>query len=240
MAHANAFGLGRQQQTAVGWQASQVGWFLAISGIAFLVPLVFSSILDLHHDLYYLVYFAVTLSVLGAYTAFNEVDLLRLFTRSWKLSLLIGIVSTAFVVWSVLARLESTPHPEGAYFAFEIAWRGLFYGVVDALLLSALPGVVAWKLMQEDISGWARRGTYAALTLLMVVFITATYHLGYEDLRTGEGIGNPELGNSVISLPVIASANPLGSVIAHTSMHLAAVSHSYETEDRLPPQTSAD
>src|SRR5688500_15314134 len=116
MAHANAFGLWRQQQTAVGWQAAQDGGLLAISGIAFLVPLVFSSLLDLHHDLYYLVYFAVTLSVLGAYTAFNEVDLLRLFTRSWKLSLLIGIVSTAFVVWSVLARLESTPHPEGAYF----------------------------------------------------------------------------------------------------------------------------
>lgn len=240
MAHANAIRLGRQQQTAVGRQAAQVGWFLAFSGIAFLVPLVFSSILDLHHDLYYLVYFTVTLAVLGAYAAFNEVHLLRLFTRNWKLSLLIGVVSTAFVVWSVLARLGSTPHPGGTYFAFEIIWRGLFYGVVDALLLSAFPGVVAWKLMQEDISGWSRRGIYATLTLVIVVFITATYHVGYEDLRTGEGIRNPELGNSVISLPVIASANPLGSVIAHTSMHLAAVSHSYETEDRLPPQTFAD
>lgn len=94
MAHANAIRLGRQQQTAVGRQAAQVGWFLAFSGIAFLVPLVFSSILDLHHDLYYLVYFTVTLAVLGAYAAFNEVHLLRLFTRNWKLSLLIGVVST--------------------------------------------------------------------------------------------------------------------------------------------------
>jgi hypothetical protein len=32
-------------------------WFVSISGIAFLVPAVFSPWLVLHHDAYYLVYF---------------------------------------------------------------------------------------------------------------------------------------------------------------------------------------
>ena len=46
----------------------------------------------------------------------------------------------------------------------------------------------------------------------------------------------PVLGYTVISLPVIATANPIGAMVAHAAMHLAAVTHAYENKDRLPPQ----
>jgi hypothetical protein len=152
----------------------------------------------------------------------------------------LGIAAGAFVVWSVLGRIDSTPHPTGVYFVFEIAWRGVMYGVVDALLLSAFPGVVAFNLLQRNVAGLGRRMIYGALTLALVVVITAVYHAGYEDLRNRDGIANPEIGNTIISIPVIASANPIGSVIAHSSMHVAAVTHSYESKDRLPPQVFVD
>ncbi|HEY7269529.1 MAG TPA: hypothetical protein VH951_06855 [Dehalococcoidia bacterium] len=211
-----------------------------MSFVAFLVPFLFSSILDLQHDVYYFLYFAIILGALAAYIEANQVDVVGVFTRNWKLSLGIGVASAAFVVWSVLGRLDSTPHPHGAYFAFEIAWRGVIYGTVDALLLSAFPGVVAWHLMHKDVAGAMRRVAYGGLTLVLVMFITAVYHSGFEDLRNANGIRNPEIGNTVISLPVIVSMNPLGSVVAHTSMHVAAVTHSYESKDRLPPQTLVD
>jgi hypothetical protein len=41
-------------------------------------------------------------------------------------------------------------------------------------------------------------------------------------------------------MPAIVSLNPLGSLVAHTSMHAAAVVHAYETETFLPPRTEAD
>jgi hypothetical protein len=69
-----------------------------------------------------------------------------------------------------------------------------------------------------------------------VVIITATYHAGYTALQTVPGISQPEIGNTIISVPMMASANPAGSVLAHVSMHLAVVTHSYESKDRLPPQ----
>jgi len=150
----------------------------------------------------------------------------------------LGVASGAFVTWSVLGRIDSTPHPSGAYFAFEILWRGVVYGIVDALLLSAFPGLVAWELMQRNIAGAGRRTSYGVLTLALVGIITATYHAGYKDLRNVSGISQPEIGNTIISLQVIASANPAGSILAHVSMHLAAVTHSYESKDRLPPQVS--
>jgi hypothetical protein len=158
----------------------------------------------------------------------------------WRLSVVIGLASAAFVVWSVLARIDSTPHPTGLYFAFEILWRGAVYGVVDALLLSAFPGVVAFNLLGRDVAGIGRRALYGGFTFALVFIITLTYHAGYEGLRNQEGLTGPEIGNTVISIPVIASANPVGSVIAHTSMHLAAVTHAYESEDRLPPQVFVD
>jgi hypothetical protein len=211
-------------------------WFGAISAVSFLVPQVFSSVLDLHHDVYYLIYFATILSALSAYVRACHIDLAEQLRARWRLSLALGAAAAAFVVWSVLGRIDSTPHPTGLYFVFEIVWRGAIYGMVDALLLSAFPGVVAFNLMRRDVAGFGRRVLYGALTLVLVFFITGVYHAGFEDLRSGEGLTGPEIGNTVISIPVIVSANPLGSVVAHASMHVAAVTHSYESKDRLPPQ----
>jgi hypothetical protein len=41
----------------------------------------------------------------------------------------------------------------------------------------------------------------------------------------------------IISVPMFATANPAGSVLAHASMHVAATVYSYETDVFLPPQT---
>ena len=68
--------------------------------------------------------------------------------------------------------------------------------------------------------------------------ITAVYHLGYSQYRE-DGIGAPETGNTIISMPMLLSTNPIGSVLDHAAMHTPAVAHSYETEVRVPPATNA-
>jgi hypothetical protein len=216
-----------------------LGWFAGICVLAFLVPFVFSSLLELHHDVYYLVYFVAALGALAAFVQATGVDVVGLFRQNWRLSLVVGAFSTAFVVWNVLGRTDSTPHPDGPYFAFEVAWRGALYGVVDALLLTALPVAVAYGVMRGRISGLVARAKFAVLAMGMIVTITAVYHLGYEQFRE-DGVGQPETGNTIISVPAIVSMNPLGSVVAHTSMHVAAAVHAYETDVFLPPQTDAD
>ena len=217
----------------------QAAWFVGITAVAFLVPFLFTSELSLDHDLYYLVYFAATVVVLSAYVFFTGFDLKAFVLQNWRLSLLIGAASTAFVVWNVLARNDSTPRPDGTYFAFELAWRGVAYGIIDALLLTAFPGMVAFSLLNREVRGVARRLSFSALALFMVLIITAAYHLGYAQFRE-DGVRAPELGNTIISVPLLVSVNPVGSVVANASMHVAAVAHAYETDVFLPPQTSAD
>ena len=57
--------------------------------------------------------------------------------------------------------------------------------------------------------------------------ITAVYHLGYEQYRHN-GVGAPETGNALISMPMLLSTNPIGSIADHMAMHVSAVAHTYD------------
>jgi hypothetical protein len=214
-----------------------LAWFAGGVVIGFLTPFIFSSVLELHHDLYYLVYFTITLTFLASYVRATRIDLAELFSRAWRWSVALGLVSTAFVVANVLSR-ESTPGPTGLYAGFEVLWRGVAYGTVDALLLTAFPGVVALGVIGDKLVGLRRHLLFAAVMLPLVLVITGAYHLGYEQFRE-DGVAAPEFGNTVISVPMLATGNPLGSIVSHASMHVAADLHAYETEVFLPPETEA-
>jgi hypothetical protein len=63
--------------------------------------------------------------------------------------------------------------------------------------------------------------------------MTASY-LGYSDFRS-EKVAKTLIGDSVWSMPTLLTLNPLGAPIAHIGQHIAAVTHSYDTDLFLPP-----
>jgi hypothetical protein len=148
----------------------------------------------------------------------------------------VGIPTAVFVVWNVFRTDSGTPRPHGAYFAFEVTWRGFGYGAVDALLLTVFPCVVAYSILHGRVGGWRGHVRYIALAVPLIWIITATYHLGYPQIRQ-DGLQKPEVGNTIISVPMLATANPIGSIAAHAAYHVTAVTHSYQTGNFLPPQT---
>jgi len=216
----------------------QGAWFVFGSAVAFAIPYVGVSQLHLQHDVYYGAYFAVTLAMLAAYVRAEQIDVHLLFTRHWRSSLILGIPVAAFLVWNVFRTDDATSRPHGAYFVFELLWRGVGYGTIDALLLTAFPCVVAYTMLHGRMTTVFRRARYVAIAVPMILVITATYHLGYPQYRQ-HGVAKPEVGNTLISIPMLATANPVGSIAAHISMHVTAVTHSYETTVFLPPQTDS-
>jgi hypothetical protein len=229
----------KAQPTAIGVASPVVHivWFVAGAALGFLVPFIFTSLLSLHHDLYYLLYFAVTLAFLSIYVKATRIDLVGSFRRNWHWSLALGALVAAAVVYNVISR-GPTPGPAGPYLVFEAFWRGATYGVVDALLLTAFPGLVALGLLRGSLTSILRRAAFVLASLVLVLVITGAYHLGYEQFREA-GVGQPETGNVLISVPMLTTANPAGSILAHASMHVAAVVYSYETSVFLPPQIEA-
>ena len=102
---------------------------------------------------------------------------------------------------------DATPHPDGAYYVFELIWRGGVYGTVDALLLTVLPCLIVYRSLGGRLTTWRRRLAYFGVSLALVWTITAVYHLGYTQYRE-DGIGAPETGNTIISMPMLLTNEP--------------------------------
>jgi hypothetical protein len=222
---------------AEAWR-TQLYWYVRAAAVGFSVPFLGSSVFDLDHDLYLGIYFASVIALFVAYARATELDLRVTLSRHWKASVLLGLVFGALLVRNVLNE-DGSDRPDGAYFAFELIWRGGIYGAVDALLLTVLPCLVVYRSLGSRLATWRQRTAYFGASLALVMAITAAYHLGYEQYRE-DGVGAPEIGNTIISMPMLLTTNPIGSIIDHSAMHVAAVAHDYETEERLPPATKAD
>jgi hypothetical protein len=221
---------------AVPQTARQLGWFAVVCAVAFLVPYLGVSVLGLQHDVFYLVYFAITLVLIAGYVRVEQVAVAEVFRRRWRWSLGIGVVMAAFLVFNVFNTSDGTTRPHGAYFVFELLWRGVGYGLIDTLLLTVFPCLVAYTLLHGHVDGLSGKLRLTALALPLVLLVTATYHLGYPQYRQ-DGISRPATGNVLISIPTFATANPVGSFVAHVSQHVAAVTHAYESRIFNPPVT---
>ena len=92
------------------------------------------------------------------------------------------------------------------------------------------------RLSRRGGCGGARAGfaAVAAIALAASLLFTATYHLGYSDFRSAK-VRKPVAGDLIWAAPVIATANPIGAPIAHAGLHVAAVTHSSDTDLFLPP-----
>jgi hypothetical protein len=224
--------------SAIPRAAHDMGWFALGCAYAFAIPYLGVSVLDLQHDVYYLAYFAAVLLLVGAYVRVERVDLRAVLVPRWGWSVGIGALLAVFLVGNVVRTEDATARPDGLYFAFELAWRGVGYGLIDVLLLTVFPSIVAFRALHGRVGGWTGKLRFTALALPLVVIITATYHWGYPQYRD-DGIGRPETGNVLISIPAFATANPVGSVVAHVSQHVAAVTHSYESRIFNPPATKS-
>lgn len=228
--------VGRPSEAGVTTTRSRawlLGWFCAEAVLLFLVSWVGADLLGLHHDLYLLVYFTVALSFLAAFVARSGVDWRSYLRRNLIWSVGLGVVVAVLGVRNVL-RDDSTPRPTGAYFGFELVWRGLTYGVVDALMLYGLPALVAFLLLRGNLAGAGRKLGVAAVTLLLVVTATVTYHLGYAQFRDKD-LREPVTGAVIMSVPTLLTANPAGAVLVHAAVHVSALTHEAEGGNYLPP-----
>ena len=215
----------------------QLRWFAAAAAVGFAVPYLGSSMLGLQHDVYLGIYFAAVLVLFGAYAAATGLDVREALVRNWKLGVALGVVFGFLLVRNVLSE-DATPRPHGADYVFELIWRGGIYGAMDALLLTVIPCLVVYRALGGRLATWRRRLAYFIASLALVMTITAVYHLGFAQYRE-DGVGAPETGNTIISMPMLLSSNPIGSIADHAAMHISAVAHSYETEVRLPPPATA-
>jgi hypothetical protein len=143
----------------------QLVWLGLVCTVAFFIPYLGISVLDMQHDLFYLAYFAATLALLTSYVRVEHVDVAEVFRRRWQSSLGIGVALAAVLVYTVFNTEHSTTRPHGFYFVFELLWRGVGYGVMDTLLLTVFPCLVAYQILQGRVGGLKGKLRLTALML---------------------------------------------------------------------------
>jgi hypothetical protein len=94
--------------------------------------------------------------------------------------------------------------------------------------------MVTWRAFDVEKKSLGKKIAFGFLAWLFILVLTTAYHIGYFDFRSKK-ILQPNIGNTIISIPTLVSANPIGSPIAHATMHITAIIHSPKTELFLPP-----
>lgn len=225
---------------AFGPVGTPMHWLGGATLVFFLVPWIGTDRLGLQPDLYYLVYFTVAVCFFAAFVTTHAHALRPLWTEHLWQSLLIGALVGAGLATGIFAQ-AATPHDGGWRYGFEIAWRGVVYGSVDALTLFVFPAAVAYLVLRGDRHGLRRRAGFAALALTLSLLVTTTYHLGYSEYR-GELLRYPEIGALAANVPTALTGNPVGAVVTHVTMHVSSVVHQNHggPAHMIPPRVSAD
>lgn len=215
-------------------------WLGSGALLFFLLPFVGTDLLGLQPDLYYLGYFTAAVAFFTAFVLTHASALRPLWTEGVRASLLIGALTGAVLAVGIFAQAASS-HPDGWRYGFQIVWRGLVYGAVDAAILYVFPAAVAYLLMHRYRQGLSLRAAFAGLALVLSLLMTTTYHVGYAEYRDST-LRYPLIGALVANVPTAVTGNPLGAVATHVAMHVSAVVHQNDggTAHLLPPRLTGD
>lgn len=210
-------------------------WVLAAALLGFGVSALFAGRLRLRRRLFLIPYVILAGGFLYAFGRGSDLDLAALLSRNWIWGVLVGTVVAAFLVINVRSQPLSRT-ARGSELAFDLTWAGLTYGILDALFLNLMPVIAVY----DGLAGMAWTGSLAGriavglVALAASLLVTLTYHLGYPEFRN-RSVGLVLVGNGIITLAYLLSANPLGAIISHGAMHVAAVLQGPETTIQLPP-----
>ncbi len=218
--------------------SSNWAWLGIGFAVAFATPSLLADTLEMSRDLFYGLYAMLVLALFWGWARATGYELGVALRRRWVIAVVLGAACGALLTVMVLRTEDATARPGGLELGAEVLWRGVVYGAVDGLLLSAFPILLVFAALASWRVGhrWRRTLAVGVVAMTVSVLMTAVYHAGYSDFRSDK-IRKPITGDLVWSVPTLVTLNPVGAPIAHAAMHVSAVLHSYETDTFLPPHS---
>jgi hypothetical protein len=215
-------------------------WVVAAGLLGFLIAAVFSRWLRLPRAWYLIPYVALAGAFARLYFAWSQTLLLELLQNNVIWGVVGAIVIGVFVVKNVLSQ-PASPHSRGGRLVWDVIWLGGVYGFMDALLLSVIPVLATWQAF--SLLGWTAAWPGQIITgiicLVASLLVTAAYHRGYPEYA-GKRLMAPVIGNGMMSVGYLITANPITALASHVAMHIAGIFHGPETTTQLPPHYAAE
>ncbi|MGC9383930.1 MAG: hypothetical protein ACP5D6_04940 [Kosmotogaceae bacterium] len=213
---------------------SSIKWFLVAGVIGFFVSYVFSGILKLSRRIFLLPYLGIVLIYITAFFWLNNIIIIELLSNNLILGIIAGVAVGIFLVSNVFSQ-PSSRKSKGLFLIIDILWIGIIYGTLDALFLNIIPVLIVERAVPQIwLTEWLPYLGVEALALTASLVIVLLYHLGYSEFRNKK-VFLVIVGNALITIAFLSSSNPIGALISHAIMHIAAVIRGPETTIQLPP-----
>jgi hypothetical protein len=228
--------IGNSSQIVQRMWWSHLLWVAGAAVLGFAIAGLFSSWLRLPRSLFLIPYVILAGLFVYAYQQWSGVSVAALLRHHWLWGLIGAVLVGVFVVRNVLSQPIS-PHTTGLPLVFELLWSGVVYGGIDALLLSVLPVLATWQAFSTLgwTASWPGKLLVGGLAIVLSLFVTVCYHLGFAEYRQPGGIAGPTIGNGVMSLGYLLTNNPLTAIFSHMAMHITGVLHGPASVMQLPP-----
>jgi hypothetical protein len=217
------------------WQ-KQIIWILAAGVVGFAMTTLFTSVFEVSREWWVAAHLTVVSLLAAAYASWANVKVGEVVRRHWLAGVVGGAIIAFVVAFSVINTQDASAREHGLTFVWQIVWLGVAYGAADAMLLNVLPVYAAWQASSElgHTKTWRGKIVTGVVALLASLAVTVMYHAGYAEFR-GTDMGQPVLGNTLISVAYVLSGNPITAFAGHIAMHIAAVVHGISSTAVLPP-----
>jgi len=202
--------------------------------VGFASSAIFSSLLHWSRNTFVLGYAALAGLFLAAFAVVGRVRPTIQLRRHWRAGLVGGVLVGIILAYGVRAQ-PASPRPSGLALAGALAWLGVVYGTLDALLLTVVPVLSVYGSRPPELLYRGRaRVQWGGLALLASLVVTGAYHLGFAEYR-GPTLVQPLIGTAIVTTGYLLTGSPLAAVLAHVIMHVAAVLQGMEGTVQLPP-----
>jgi hypothetical protein len=216
------------------WYA-YLGWIIAAGVLGFALSFIFAGRLRLPRRIFLIPYVGLSSLFLYSFLRWSDIPFRDLIRHNWIWGVVGAALLSVFLIKNILSQPVSSK-AKGLSLAFDIAWLGVVYGLIDALLLSVLPVLATWQAF--TLLGWTvtlpGKILVGVIAILASLFVTVAYHLGYPEYQ-GKGVFGPVVGNTTMTLGYLLTTNPLAAMLSHISMHIAGVLHGPASVTQLPP-----
>jgi hypothetical protein len=221
--------------TGLGWR--HLGWIPGGATVGFSAAFLLTDVVQIPVAAYHLVYVSLVGLLVTAYGRATRLRVGVVIRPRLVLAVSLGAVTGLALMRRVLTDPPSSG-PSGVPLVWDLLWRGVVYGAIDGVLLSAFPWLVTWRALGGESASTSRRMRIGMVALAGSLIVTSSYHLGYRDFR-GAKLAQANLGNAIATLPTLLARNPVASPLAHAILHIAAVAHDPRSELFLPPHGRA-
>ena len=203
-----------------------IAWLLQAGVLAFGVPFIFSHLLKLPLDPFFIVLGILSIAFFWYYSKSTELKWLESLSPGWALGIILGAFIGLGFISNASTQMNMTDYFIPAFTPSVIA-RGVIYGVISAILLTILPFVITWRAFSGTNPGNLRKVAVTLLAVIALTLMSFLYNLGiggFSDKNLKDKIGMCMIAN----VPTLVSGNPIAGSISNVFLQISRNIEDYQ------------